>query len=781
VCPAGLVGAIGGYACALCGEGTSSPAGAHTCTACKPGSATWALAGASACARCVPGATLLSTLDGCLPHASPFGEPPDTAFYLSGSAYESASAMLAAAAQGITHAVDARGVAGGALALVAGSHLTSSFSAAPTLAIERLQLSAAGPGPASPAFTLAAWVSCPSSMEGAASVLEFGAAGPAASAAKAALLAASTLPTLFSYAASDANVLTVASGLAAPTALAVNATGGTVLVVGAGSGANAVLAVSLATGTVKLLAGSATGDAAFADGTGAVARFSGPRGLALDPSGAVFVADCGNNRIRVVSPLGVVSTLVGSGAAGSTNAAGTSASFNCPSGVALSADGANLFVADSLNHRIRKVTITGSLGIAGSLCGSTTSVAGAADGQGGGASFNTPAALVLYSPAGGAPTLIVADSGNGRVRAVTGLGTAGSGGAFGVVTTLATAGAGLAVRGVATDVAGTVFFTAGNALMRLASAIGGGGGGGAATLLAGELTSTAGVATDGTGTSARFSAPSGLAFVGNMLLVADTGGSSVRRVLQRAPLPGALPVCDGTWHHAALTYSADGSASALLAFVDGDLVGQGALALSIPDLGANEADGLALRVGWGGLPPSAADAAFVGALSDLRIYARALAPSEVSALKSVAALWSGCSEAGTFLSHLGVCLPITVCGTGAAYANTPALPTADAVCTCAPSTAFGNGAAGAALVCRTCSACAAGFAVSQPCSALADTVCVISAASPSTTASAMTSTSPSSPSSSASPSGALQPLVRVAILIVLPMTCLLYTSPSPRD
>jgi hypothetical protein len=49
-------------------------------------------------------------------------------------------------------------------------------------------------------------------------------------------------------------------------------------------------------------------------------------------------------------------------------------------------------------------------------------------------------------------------------------------------------------------------------------------------------------------------------------------GSSVRRVLQRAPLPGALPVCDGTWHHAALTFSADGSASALLAFVDGDLV-----------------------------------------------------------------------------------------------------------------------------------------------------------------------------------------------------------------
>jgi hypothetical protein len=205
-------------------------------------------------------------LDGCLPHASPFGEPPDTAFYLSGSAYESASAMLAAAAQGITHAVDARGVAGGALAFTAGSHLTSSFSAAPTLAIERLQLSAAGAGPATPAFTLAAWVSCPSSMAGAASVLEFGAAGPAASAAKAALLAASTLPTLFSYAASDANVLTVASGLAAPTALAVNATGGTVLVVGAGSGANAILAVSLATGAVKLLAGSATGDAAFADG-----------------------------------------------------------------------------------------------------------------------------------------------------------------------------------------------------------------------------------------------------------------------------------------------------------------------------------------------------------------------------------------------------------------------------------------------------------------------------------------------------------------------------------
>ena len=110
-------------------------------------------------------------------------------------------------------------------------------------------------------------------------------------------------------------------------------------------------------GTVTTLAGS--GSPGSADGAGTSASFRGPNGLAVDSSGNVYVADRDNNTIRKITSSGIVTTLAGSASPGSADGTGIAASFNSPAGVALDASG-NLYVADSGNQKIRKITFPGS-------------------------------------------------------------------------------------------------------------------------------------------------------------------------------------------------------------------------------------------------------------------------------------------------------------------------------------------------------------------------------------------------------------------------------------
>ncbi len=105
--------------------------------------------------------------------------------------------------------------------------------------------------------------------------------------------------------------------------------------------------------TVGTLAGSA-GQAGTADGTGSAAGFQAPRGVAVDVSGHVYVADSGNETIRKISAGGEVSTVAGS--AGQPGSADGTARFYNPSGVAVDGIG-NVYVADNLNHTIRKITL----------------------------------------------------------------------------------------------------------------------------------------------------------------------------------------------------------------------------------------------------------------------------------------------------------------------------------------------------------------------------------------------------------------------------------------
>src|SRR3989442_967329 len=122
------------------------------------------------------------------------------------------------------------------------------------------------------------------------------------------------------------------------------------------------------------------------DGVGAAARFNFSRGVATDSAGNVYVADSGNGTIRKITPAGVVSTLAGTaGVGGSTDATGAAASFNSPFGVATDSAG-NVYVADTANHTIRKIT---PAGVVTTLAG-TAGVTGSTDATGAAARFDFP-------------------------------------------------------------------------------------------------------------------------------------------------------------------------------------------------------------------------------------------------------------------------------------------------------------------------------------------------------------------------------------------------------
>ena len=161
--------------------------------------------------------------------------------------------------------------------------------------------------------------------------------------------------------------------------------------------------------TVTTFAGG-VGSAGAADGNGTTARFNGPRGIVVDASGVVYVADTENHTIRRIAANGDVTTLAGTaGSAGAVNAAGSAARFSRPSGLALDLDG-SIIVADTGNHAIRRVT---TAGVVTTVAG-TLGVAGLTEGDGTVARFRSPAAVTVDASG----TIFVADTGNFKVRQI---------------------------------------------------------------------------------------------------------------------------------------------------------------------------------------------------------------------------------------------------------------------------------------------------------------------------------------------------------------------------
>jgi DNA-binding beta-propeller fold protein YncE len=168
-------------------------------------------------------------------------------------------------------------------------------------------------------------------------------------------------------------------------------------------------------GVVSTLAGggSSHGSGAFADGVGTNARFSYPSGIIVLPNGNLVVADTVNHRIRLITmPAGVVTTLAGTGSTVFNEGIGSVATFYNPRGVALLPNG-NLVVADQGNNRIRLITMT-SPAVVSTLAGTGSTIF--AEGIGTVATFNDPGGVTVNSSSG---VIIVADQANNRVRLIT--------------------------------------------------------------------------------------------------------------------------------------------------------------------------------------------------------------------------------------------------------------------------------------------------------------------------------------------------------------------------
>jgi sugar lactone lactonase YvrE len=275
-------------------------------------------------------------------------------------------------------------------------------------------------------------------------------------------------------------------------------------------------------GTTSTLAGNGAGG--FVDGTGGpsgTTEFLFPMGVAVDTSGNVYVADEDNNRIRKVAPDGTTTTLSGNGttgfADGTGGATGTS-EFSRPWGVAVDASGF-VYVADSFNARIRKLA---SDGTAATLSGNGTGgVVNGSGGANGTSTFELPAGLVLDSMG----NLYVADEQANVIRKLTPSGASST--LAGDIVSGTSDGTGSAARfngpkGLALDSGGNLYIadTGNDRIRRLAPD--------GSTL---TVTGTTGRGfQDGSGCTAQFNEPMGLALVGKKLYVSDSGNNRIRVV-----------------------------------------------------------------------------------------------------------------------------------------------------------------------------------------------------------------------------------------------------------
>lgn len=277
-----------------------------------------------------------------------------------------------------------------------------------------------------------------------------------------------------------------------------------------------------AAGTVNTLAG--TGATGLTDGPGFVAEFLAPSGVAVDALGNTFVADTFNHAIRKVTRLGDVSTLAGSGVAGSADGVGTAASFSYPVGLALDPAG-NLYVSDTDNQLIRMVTPGG---VVTTLAG--TGSYGDVDGAAATAQFYDPMGII-YDTASGA--LIIADNANNKIKRLLG----------GVVTTMAGTGAagyldgpGLTAifcspKGLVQGPANEIFVaeSCNDRIRRIAL------GSWTVSTIAGD--GTAGFR-NGPALSARFDGPWDIAIdAAGVLYVADQNNHRIRRIRTVVPAP----------------------------------------------------------------------------------------------------------------------------------------------------------------------------------------------------------------------------------------------------
>ena len=281
------------------------------------------------------------------------------------------------------------------------------------------------------------------------------------------------------------------------------------------AGGNRIRKVS--NGVITTVAGNGTFGFSGDNGPATSAQLNSPFGVAVDSAGNLYIDDGNNNRIRKVSS-GVITTVVGGGTSGlGDNSPATSAQLRSPGGVAVDSTG-NLYIADSGNARIRKV----SNGVITTVAGNGTDGSSGDNGPATSAQLREPYGVAVDS----AGDIYIADSANNRIRKVSN----------GVITTVAGGGSSFGDNGpatsaqlfnpygVAVDSAGNLYITDyGSSRIRKVSN--------------GVITTVAGTGTDGSSgdngpaTSAQLREPYGAAVdsAGN-LYIADAGNSRIRKV-----------------------------------------------------------------------------------------------------------------------------------------------------------------------------------------------------------------------------------------------------------
>jgi uncharacterized protein (TIGR03437 family) len=280
-------------------------------------------------------------------------------------------------------------------------------------------------------------------------------------------------------------------------------------------------------GIISTVAGNGLFGYSGDGGPAASALLNAPEGLAVDTAGNLYIADSGNQRIRKISPAGIISTVAGNGVAEFSGDGGqaTAAALYSPKGVAVDAAG-NLYIADQNNNRIRKVTPGGII----------TTVAGSGT-RGFGGDGGPATSALLYWPTAVAVdlagNLYIADQNNNRIRkvgpdgtitTVAGNGTGGFSGDGGPATNAALSGA----RRVAVDTAGNLYLgDAGNGRIRKVSPDG----------IISTVAGNGGFRFSGDGglaAGASLQNPQNLALdVAGNLFVADTDNHRIRKITPR--------------------------------------------------------------------------------------------------------------------------------------------------------------------------------------------------------------------------------------------------------
>ncbi|MBI2947455.1 MAG: immunoglobulin domain-containing protein [Verrucomicrobia bacterium] len=281
--------------------------------------------------------------------------------------------------------------------------------------------------------------------------------------------------------------------------------------------------------TFTTLAGAAMGEGVIKsegsiDGASRSARFFHPSGVTVDGMRNAYVADTDNHTVRKINADGIVTTLVGKAPeVGSVDGAGIAVRFNHPTGIVMDRSG-QIYVADTDNHAIRKITVSG---VASTFAGSA-GITGSEDGQGNAARFTNPRGLAVDDEG----AVYVADTGNHTIRKITPEGVvvtlAGSPGLRGSQDGVGRDARFAGPRGVAVDRAGTVYVadTENHTIRQIKS-------GAVVSTLAGSPGRLWG--SDGVGSDTQFSNPNGVAIdaAGNVY-VADAGNHAIRRITPEA-------------------------------------------------------------------------------------------------------------------------------------------------------------------------------------------------------------------------------------------------------